>query len=64
MDKIINNLYNVLNRERNEASDEQYKKFYFKITDAILTLMVNDIIDSPNDDIIQTLKEFHPDNKN
>lgn len=61
MDKIINNIYNVLTRERNNASDMFYRKFYQNITNSILTLMANGILDNKSE-LIDTLKELHPDN--
>lgn len=61
MDNIINNIYNVLTRERNNASEEMYKRFYAKIIDAVLTLITNGIINN-NDELIKTLQEFHPNN--
>lgn len=61
MDNIINNIYNVLTRERNNASEETYKRFYTKIVDAILTLITNGIMNN-NDELIKMLQELHPNN--
>lgn len=62
MDGIINNIYNVLTRERNNSSDEIYQRFYGKITDAVLTLLTNGIIDKKQSDLVETLRELHPNN--